>query len=127
MASRSSVHRALLAALIVSVFLRALVPEGYMPGAGMLVELCASDGTRSVLLDPASGEVLDPGRGHAEPECPWQWLPGHALPPLHADPLSSLAAQGMPAVGLGHAAHSGSAARLPPARGPPPPARHRPV
>lgn len=57
--------------LILALCLRTLVPEGYMPGQGKLLELCTLDGMRTVLVDPQTGELLDHDPDHDAPACPW--------------------------------------------------------
>lgn len=73
--------------LLLALFLRALVPDGFMPAKGELVELCTLHGPRTVLADPATGELLqdeDQDDG-ATATCPWSLL----LSPLAASSFTS--------------------------------------
>lgn len=64
-------HRQLFTLLAVALFLRTLVPAGFMPGHGTLLELCTLDGVRTVLVNPQTGELLDDDPHGDGPECPW--------------------------------------------------------
>jgi hypothetical protein len=104
--------------LILALCLRALVPDGYMPGQGKLLELCTLDGMRTVLVDPQTGDLLDHDPNDDAPACPWaavfasavltEW--GHATPFLPtASPKRPTHPQVWPSPAL----------TIPPARAPP--------
>lgn len=57
--------------LALALCLRALVPDGFMPGNGSLLELCTPEGMRTVLVDSQTGELLDADPDHDGPACPW--------------------------------------------------------
>lgn len=73
--------------LLLALFLRALVPDGFMPAKGELVELCTLHGPRTVLADPETGELLrDEGQDEGTTAaCPWSLL----LSPLAASSITS--------------------------------------
>lgn len=81
-------HRLILGALLGALFVRALVPEGFMPSRGEMVELCTLHGPRMVMADPETGEILDPGEEQPAPPCPWSMM------------LSALAAPSVPYLGF---------------------------
>ncbi len=64
----------LLAVLLAALFVRALVPDGFMPAKGELVELCTMHGPRMVAADPATGELLQVEDETAQTTCPWSLL-----------------------------------------------------
>jgi hypothetical protein len=114
-------HPLSLSVLLAALFVRALVPVGFMPAKGELVELCTLHGVRMVLADPETGELLTDESQQSAPACPWSLL------------LTALAAPSAPAL---HWARSPDASpitllpppqsgrpslALPPARAPPPP------
>ena len=70
--------------LIAALCMRALVPEGFMPARGHLVELCTEHGLQRMLVDPASGEILDPEEDTASPPCPWSLMLPTLAPPVPA-------------------------------------------
>lgn len=106
--------------LLAALFVRALVPEGFMPAQGEMVEFCTMHGSRMVMVDPVTGELLETEEQEATPPCPWAML------------LTALAAPTVPFIGVDAAlaAAPNSASRplpagrsslaLPPARAPPP-------
>jgi hypothetical protein len=107
--------------LVAALFLRLLVPAGYMVGSAAGVPAlvpCPSAGAVPAMAHPGHhhGPV-----SHAEAPCPFAALGAPALPP--ADPLAlappqpgfALAAAWLPAESLA----PGAAAPPPPARGPP--------
>jgi len=81
-------RRLILGALLAALFVRALVPEGFMPSQGELVELCTLHGPRMVMADPETGEILDTGEEQSAPPCPWSMM------------LSALAAPSVPYLGF---------------------------
>lgn len=81
-------HRLVLGALLGALFVRALVPEGFMPSQGEMVELCTLHGPRMVMADPETGEILDTGEEQSAPPCPWSMM------------LSALAAPTVPYLGF---------------------------
>ena len=80
--------------LALALCLRALVPDGFMPGHGSLLELCTPEGMRTVLVDSQTGELLDADPDHDGPACPWtavfasavlsEWAHVLGAPPLSA-------------------------------------------
>jgi hypothetical protein len=114
-------HQLITGALLAALFVRALVPEGFMPSQGEMVELCTLHGARMVMADPETGEILETGEQQSAPPCPWSIM------------LSALAAPSVPYLGVDAApadaplAISPSIPRdraslaLPPARAPPTP------
>lgn len=64
----------LVALLLVALGLRALVPEGFMPAPGHLVELCTEHGLQRMLVDAQTGEVLGSEDDAAATTCPWSLL-----------------------------------------------------
>jgi len=112
-------HRLILGALLGALFVRALVPEGFMPSQGEMVELCTLHGPRMVMADPETGEILDTGEEQPAPPCPWSMM------------LSALAGPSVPYLGLdappgapplpapASAPLDRSSLALPPARAPP--------
>lgn len=71
MARTRQLQPQLLAFLALALLLRALVPAGFMPGHGTLLELCTLEGMRTVLVDPQTGELLDDDPPADSPDCPW--------------------------------------------------------
>lgn len=67
-----------MSALLAALFVRSLVPEGFMPAAGEMVELCTMHGPRMVIADPETGEILQVEDEQAAPACPW-WLATSSL------------------------------------------------
>lgn len=111
--------RRLVIVLLLALSLRALIPAGFMPGGATLVELCTSDGMRSVLVDPVSGERVD-DRPHAEDsECPWALvLVSAVLPSSASSALPPVPAGGQAMLADAHY-HRNLQPGLPPARAPP--------
>lgn len=110
----------LISTLLVALFVRALVPEGFMPAKGEMVELCTMHGPRMAMADPETGELIETEDGQSAPPCPFSLI------------LTALAAPSVPAL---HVATAPPTARvtthqhlptgraslaLPPARAPPP-------
>lgn len=81
-------HGLILTALLGALFVRALVPEGFMPSQGEMVELCTMHGPRMVMTDPETGEILETGEEQSAPPCPWSMM------------LSALAAPSVPYLGF---------------------------
>lgn len=112
----------LFAVLLAALFVRALVPDGFMPANGELVELCTMHGARMVLTDPATGEILaeaeDESAGSG-PTCPWSLLLSTLGGPMldlagEAEPPAVLALLEPPST-----LSIRSTIALPPARAPP--------
>ena len=111
--------------LAAALFMRAALPQGYMPersaSGAIAVALCGSDGLHLIPL--ADGAAPDEDRQRAEPPCAFAGLAAPTIPP-HSLPELALPA---PQV-LAHADHAPvvaleAAPRLhPPSRGPPLPA-----
>jgi hypothetical protein len=74
--------RLVLALLLVALGLRALVPEGFMPAPGHMVELCTEHGLQRMLVDPHSGEILGQEEDTASPTCPWSLMLTTLAPPM---------------------------------------------
>ena len=64
----------LVALLLAALGLRALVPAGFMPAPGHLVELCTEHGLQRMLVDPQTGEVLGGEDNADSTTCPWSLL-----------------------------------------------------
>lgn len=112
-------HRLILGALLAAFFVRALVPEGFMPSQGEMVELCTLHGPRMVLADPETGEILDAGEEQSAPPCPWSlMLSALAAPSIPYPGLDSPPADALPAAPPSIPRERASLA-LPPARAPP--------
>jgi hypothetical protein len=106
-------------ALLVALFVRALVPAGFMPAQGELVELCSMHGPLMVRTDPLTGELLVAEDEELAPPCPFALiLTALAASPASPPMLLQLVAN-LPTL---HA-QPGPAGRpslaLPPARAPP--------
>ena len=67
--------------LIAALCVRALVPEGFMPARGHLVELCTEHGLQRMLVDPATGQVLGQEEDTASRTCPWSLMLPTLAPP----------------------------------------------
>jgi hypothetical protein len=77
--------------------LRALVPEGFMPAPGHLVELCTEHGLQRMLVDAQSGEILGSEDDAAATTCPWSLLLTTLAVPILPPAAQALAAtQEMP-------------------------------
>lgn len=111
------------AVLLLALFLRALVPDGFMPAKGELVELCTMHGPRMVLADPATGEVLqaEDENGAATAACPWSLLLTTLAAPSAISPTGALdkAPAAVPQIALPPI--SRPSLIVPPARAPPTP------
>jgi hypothetical protein len=109
-----------IAALLAALFVRGLVPEGFMPAQGELVEFCTLHGPRVMLTDPLTGELLDAEEGQqSAPPCPWSLLlttlATPSLPAFHA--VAGTAPR--PEVQPTQAPSVRASLALPPARAPP--------
>lgn len=62
------------ALLLAALCVRALVPEGFMPAKGTLVELCTEHGLQQLLVDTQTGEILGEQEDAAATTCPWSLL-----------------------------------------------------
>ncbi|AKS40587.1 hypothetical protein [Wenzhouxiangella marina] len=111
--------RSLLTSLLVlSLCLRFLVPTGFMPGEGQLLELCTAGGLQTVRIDPQSGEIL--GDDHESgPACPWTAVLGKLILPTTSVPSFAFFPQQAPARNGDRGTESLSPLGLPPARAPP--------
>jgi hypothetical protein len=100
---------------------RALVPEGFMPAQGELIELCTIHGPRTVMTDPVTGELVDPDEVQSAPPCPFSLLlSALALPPNQALHVGTAIAVAQPP--LRHLLPTTRPSlALPPARAPPSP------
>jgi hypothetical protein len=110
-----------LGVLLAALFVRALVPAGFMPAQGEMVELCTLHGPRLAMADPVTGELLAVDEEQSAPPCPFSLLlttlAGPSFPALqfHTAPAPALIA------GPGILAAARASLALPPARAPPPP------
>jgi hypothetical protein len=113
-------HPLVLAALLAALFVRGLVPEGFMPAQGELVEFCTLHGPRVMLTDPLTGELLDAEEGRqSAPPCPWSLLlTTLATPTLPACHVITGAAP-RPEVRPTQARSTRASLALPPVRAPP--------
>lgn len=114
-------HPLLISALLVALFVRALVPEGFMPAKGEMVELCTMHGPRMAMADPETGELIETDDGQSAPPCPFSLiltaLAAPSVPALHfatAPPIALLTTPEPVPTGRASLA-------LPPARAPPRP------
>ena len=112
-------HPLLISALLVALFVRALVPEGFMPAKGEMVELCTMHGPRMAMADPETGELIETEDGQSAPPCPFSLiltaLAAPSVPALHfatPPPIALLATPERLPTGRASLA-------LPPARAPP--------
>lgn len=107
--------------LLAALCVRALVPAGFMPAKGELVEFCTLHGARMVLVDPVTGELLAEDGQQSAPACPWSLLlTALAAPPAPA--LHSIRSHdATPVTRLPHFQTGRPSLALPPARAPPPP------
>jgi hypothetical protein len=113
-------HPLILGALLVALFVRALVPEGFMPAQGEMVELCTMHGPRMAIADPVTGELLESeDEEHAAPPCPFSLilttLATPSFPSLHVDPVTGTAPPATPtSIQTGRASLTLPQARAPP-------------
>lgn len=78
---RPAQSRLLIALLLVALGMRALVPDGFMPANGELVELCTEHGLQRLLVDTGTGEILGEEDGTATSACPWSVMLTTLAPP----------------------------------------------
>lgn len=77
--------------LIAALCVRALVPEGFMPARGQLVELCTEHGLQRLLVDAATGEVLgQEDEDTATRPCPWSLMLPTLAPPARPAGLAAM-------------------------------------
>lgn len=116
---RPQQSRLAVALLLAALAVRALVPEGFMPAQGELVELCTEHGLQQLRVDIGTGEILGEEDGTATPPCPWSVMLTTLAPPaLPAAPaLLFPARETAPRLLLPPEAPDRP--RLPPARAPP--------
>jgi hypothetical protein len=103
--------------LLIALLIRAMVVDGYMPGAqGM--ELCTGEGMVMVMIDPLTGEIVDQ---HADPSppCPWDLvLTGTVMFPVVPE-LAMVPGSDPPVPWAGHVHARLACTGLPPTRAPP--------
>jgi hypothetical protein len=112
-------HPLLFTALLAALLVRALVPDGFMPAKGELVEFCTMHGARMVFADPDTGELLPGEQQAAQGTCPWSLLlttlaTPSAPPALHGLKVADAAARG---TAISHTVRPSLV--VPPARAPP--------
>lgn len=113
-------HPLLFTALLAALFVRALVPDGFMPAKGELVEFCTMHGARMVLADPDTGELLPEEQQVAQGTCPWSLLLTTLATPSPPPGLHGLAAADAAALSPGVTTRAGRPSLVvPPARAPP--------
>lgn len=112
-------HPLLFTALLAALFVRALVPDGFMPAKGELVEFCTLHGARMVLADPDTGELLPEEQQTAQGTCPWSLLLTTLATPTPPADLRSLAVADAAAPGPAISRTGRASLILPPARAPP--------
>jgi len=108
-----------MSALLVALFVRALVPVGFMPAQGEMVELCTMHGPVTVMTDPVTGELIETEDEHTAPPCPFSLilttLAAPSFPALHLDTAPAAAPVAPPE----SFPTARSSLALPPARAPP--------
>lgn len=125
--SRTRSHRTCLWLLLAAaLFLRAVVPQGYMPerstAGSIALTLCNSDGVWLVPLNH-DGDKPDKSGQRADPPCAFAGLGAPAVPPPASEALPPLAPVPLAFAPAPDAPEqSGQPRLLPPARGPPLPA-----
>lgn len=109
----------LFAILLTALFVRALVPDGFMPAQGELVELCTQHGPRMVVADPETGELLQVEDETAQATCPWSLLLTTLATPSFLPPSTALdhAPVSVPEPGVTRISRPSLV--VPPARAPP--------
>jgi hypothetical protein len=112
-------HPLILGTLLAALFVRALVPDGFMPAQGELVELCTLHGPRLAMADPLTGDLLEIEEEQAAPPCPFSLLlTTLATPAIGTMALGETLAEAPPAIPA-IVATTRSSLALPPARAPP--------
>jgi len=116
-------QRLLNAVLLLALFLRSLVPDGFMPAKGELVELCTMHGPRMVLADPATGELLqaEDGDDASTAACPWSLLLTSLAASSFPSPAGALDKAPAAAAEIALPPISRPSLIIPPARAPPAP------
>lgn len=116
-------QRLLNAVLLLALFLRSLVPDGFMPAKGELVELCTMHGPRMVLADPATGELLqaEDGDDASTAACPWSLLLTSLAASSFPSPAGALDKAPAAAAEIALPPISRPSLIIPPARAPPTP------
>jgi hypothetical protein len=112
-------HPWLFTALLAALFVRALVPDGFMPAKGELVEFCTMHGVRMVLADPDTGELLPEEQQAAQGTCPWSLLLTTLATPSSPRRLHGLAVADAAVPGVAVSRTGRSSIVVPPARAPP--------
>lgn len=107
--------------LIGALFLRALVPAGFMPDSDSLVKVCSAGGggLQTIWIDPATGAWVDVEHDTIDSACSWAIAPlDDALPPLPDHPFAGLA-PGYSSTALTQRRTNPPGGLLPPVRAPP--------
>lgn len=112
-------HPLLFTALLAALFVRALVPDGFMPAKGELVELCTMHGPRMVIADPLTGELLQTEDDTAQATCPWSLLLSSLATPSWPPSIAGLDVTLAPITTRSVVHATRSSIVVPPARAPP--------
>ena len=108
--------------LAAALLARALIPDGFMPGAGQWVELCTAHGTVMVQLEADWDLPVDTDQDHADPapqQCPWSaYFCALQAVNFWPDAIIPLPSSTLPIIGR-TSNHQRLAVALPPLRGPP--------
>ncbi|NHA13541.1 DUF2946 family protein [Thioalkalivibrio sp. XN279] len=116
---RPAQSRLFVALLLVALGLRALVPEGFMPAPGRLVELCTEHGLQRMLVDTQTGEILGSEDDTAATTCPWSLLLTTLAAPALPPAAQALAVTRETPPGRALAPSTASGTPTPPVRAPP--------
>ncbi len=65
--------------LMLALLVRSVVPDGFMPGDGELVQLCTPQGVVELQWDEASGEWLASDSESSHAPCDWSMTPTAGL------------------------------------------------
>lgn len=106
---------------MLAVVARGLMPLGCSASDGVRVDLCTLEGVRTVLIDPATGELLDQGSHDQGQTCPWCSVSSVTALPSTSNTLTRLSITlGLRDIPRALTVPGRDATGLPPARGPPP-------